>query len=137
MKILLSIIFNSFILWFLSFLLLWDPSKEVSEWIVVTWWITTYLVWWTILWLINITIKPILKILSFPLFFVFFGLVSVVINWIVLFLLDHILNSILEIPWVSYTISWEPYSTLWWTNFIIAIAIFSILNMLYSLLFKK
>lgn len=137
MKILLSIIFNALILFAITFLLWWDNSKWVAEWIVVTWWITTYLIWWTILWLINITIKPVLKILSFPLFFVFFGLVSVVINWIVLFLLDYIINIILNIEGFSYTIGWEQFSITWWTNFIIAVAIFSVLNIIYSLLFKK
>ncbi len=140
MKILLSIIFNAFILFAITFLLWWDSSKWVSEGIVVTWWITTYLIWWTILWVINVTIKPVLKILSLPLFFVFFGLVSVVINGIVLFLLDYIINIILNIEGFSYNISWGDggqFSIIWWTNFIIAVAIFSVLNIIYSLLFKK
>jgi len=78
----------------------------------------------------NVTIRPILKILSLPFFLLFFGLVVFVINGIILKLFDYIINNLLVIPWVSYTINWN-------INFVIAVAIFTILNMLYSLLFSK
>ncbi len=137
MKILISIILNALILFALSFFLSGNEAKGVSEWIEVTWWVSAFLVWGFVLWIINVTIKPVLKIFSLPLFFLFFGLVSVLINWIILFLLDHIINNILKIPWVSYKLYWEEFSIDWWINFIIAIAIFSVLNMIYSLLFNK
>jgi uncharacterized membrane protein YvlD (DUF360 family) len=59
-----------------------------------------------------------------------FGLVSIVINSLILGLLTYIINNILQISWIWYTINW-------WTNFIIAVAIFTILNMFYTLLFFK
>jgi uncharacterized membrane protein YvlD (DUF360 family) len=59
-----------------------------------------------------------------------FGLVSIVINSIILGILTYISNNILQISWIWYTINW-------WTNFIIAVAIFTILNMFYTLLFFK
>jgi len=130
MKILFSIIINALILWLMTYLLAANPDKWIEAWIAVAWWIKTYLLWWVILWLINITIKPILKILSIPLFFVFLWLVAFIINWIVLKLFDYIVNDLLIIPWISYSINW-------WVNFIIAVAIFTILNMFYSLLFSK
>jgi len=71
-----------------------------------------------------------LRILSLPLFFLFFGLVSFVINGVVLFLFSYIINNILIIPGVGYEINGT-------VNFIIAVAIFTILNTLYSLLFFK
>ncbi|USN59472.1 MAG: phage holin family protein [Candidatus Peribacteria bacterium] len=78
----------------------------------------------------NITIRPILKILSLPLFFVFFGFVVFLVNAVILKLFDYIVNDVLIIPGISYSING-------WINFIIAVAIFTILNMVYSLLFSK
>lgn len=129
MKILFSILLNATILYAMTFLL-WANTNGLEAWIIVEGWIKTYLLWWIILWLINITIKPILKILAIPLFFVFLGLVAFIINWIVLLLFWYIVNEILIINWISYSI-------IWWDNFIIAVAIFTILNMFYSLLFNK
>jgi putative membrane protein len=130
MRILFSIIINALILWLMTYLLAANPDKWIEAWIAVAWWLKTYLLWWVILWLINVTIKPILKILSIPLFFVFLWLVAFIINWVILWLFDYIVNNLLIIPWVSYSINW-------WVNFIIAVAIFTILNMFYSLLFSK
>ncbi len=130
MKILLSILINAWILFLMTYLLAADPSKSIPAWIAITWWWKTYLIWWIILWIMNVTIRPVLKILSLPFFLLFFGLVVFVINGIILKLFDYIINSVLVIPWVSYSINWN-------INFIIAVAIFTILNMLYSLLFSK
>ena len=130
MRILISILFNALILFLMTYLLSANPDKWIEAWIVVAGWIKTYLIWWIILWIINVTIKPILKILSIPLFFVFLWLVAFIINGVILWLFDYIFNKILMVPWISYTINW-------WVNFIIAVAIFTILNMVYSILFSK
>lgn len=130
MKILITIIINALILYALTYLLWENQVKWIEAWVEVIWWLKTYLIWWVLLWLINFTIKPILKILSLPFFFLFLWLVVFVINWIILWLLDYILNNILVIPWVWYSINWT-------VNFIIAVAIFTILNMVYTLLFSK
>ena len=135
MKILISILFNALILFLLTYLLGANPSWTVQDWIVVVWWFKTYLIWWVILWLLNFVIRPILKILAIPLFLLFLWLVSFVINWIVFILFDYIINDILIMPWISYTIVWEGLD--WWINFIIIVAIFTILNMFYSLLISK
>jgi len=130
MRILFSIIINALILWLITYLLAANPEKGIEAGIAVAWGMKTYLLWWVILWLINITIRPILRILSIPLFFVFLWLVSFFINWVILWLFDYIVNNLLIIPGISYSINW-------WVNFIIAVAIFTILNMFYSLLFSK
>lgn len=114
----------------ITYLLAENTEKWIEAWVIVTWWLKTYIIGWVILWIINITIKPILRILTIPLFFVFFWLVAFLVNGIILKLFDYIVNQLLVIPWVSYTINW-------WINFIIAVAIFTILNMVYSLLFSK
>ena len=126
MKILFSILINALILFILKYML----DTDAETWITVAWEPQIYLIWWLILWIINVTIKPILKILSIPLFFVFLWLVIFIINWVILWLFDYIINDILIIPWMMYSINW-------WVNFIIAVAIFTILNMFYSLLFSK
>jgi putative membrane protein len=130
MKILFSILINAWILFLMAYLLAANPDKWIETWITVIWWWKTYLLWWIILWIINVTIRPILKILTIPLFIVFFWLVVFVINAIILKVFDYSVNEILMIQWMSYTINW-------WINFIIAVAIFTILNMFYSLLFSK
>lgn len=135
MKILISILFNALILYLLTYLLWANTSWSLNAWITVTWEPQVYIIWWIILWLINVTIKPILKILAIPLFFVFLWLVSFIINWVILLLFDYIINDILIIQNVSYSIAWQGLD--WWINFIIAVAIFTILNMFYSLLISK
>ena len=139
MKILFSIIINALILYTITYLLWPSLAKDVEAWVILwcgdcsyssieAW--KTYIIWWIVLWIINVTIKPILKILSLPLFFVFFGLVVFVINAVILKLFDFIVNKVLIIPWISYSIEW-------WINFIIAVAIFTILNMFYSIISSK
>jgi len=130
MRILFSILINAWILFLMAYLLAANPDKAIETWITVIWWWKTYLLWWIILWIINVTIRPILKILTIPLFIVFFWLVVFIINAIILKVFDYSVNEILMIQWMSYTINW-------WINFIIAVAIFTILNMFYSLLFSK
>ncbi len=140
MKILFSIILNALILYVIV-ILLWENTEEwLKSWITLWCWENclpnsieawkTFLIWWIILWLINVTVKPVLKILSFPFYILTFWLFSIVINAVILGLLTYILNDILQIAWVWYNINW-------WVNFIIAVAIFTILNMFYALLFFK
>jgi len=130
MKIILSIIINALILFLMTYLLWENSAKWITAGIIVVGWLKTYILWGIILWIINATIRPILKILSIPLFFVFFWLVVFIINGVILKLFDHIVNKILVIPNVSYTIEG-------WVNFIIAVAIFTILNIVSQLLFSK
>lgn len=130
MKILLSIIFNALILYLLAYFLSENPSLWVETWIIVEWWALTYVIGWAILWIINVVIRPILKILSIPFFFIFLWLVVLFINAIILWLFDYIFNQILIVPGISYEINWA-------VNFVIAVAIFTILNMFYTILFNK
>jgi putative membrane protein len=139
MKILLSIIINSLILFIIAYFLQANTLKHLDSGIILgcsdcsynsilAW--KTYLLWWIVLGLMNIIIKPILKILSIPLFFIFFWLVVFIVNAIILFLLDYILTDLLIIKWIWYHINWI-------LEFTIAVVIFTILNMIYSLLFFK
>ena len=140
MKILFSIIINALILYWITYLLWANKIEWLGAWITL--WcgnnchssveaLKTYFIWWIILWIINATIKPVLKILSLPLFFLFSLLTTLLINAILLKTFGYIVNDLLIIPWVKYEINW-------WTNFIIAVAIFTILNMFYSIIpFKK
>ena len=130
MKIVISILFNALVLYLLKFFLGESVDWSVAAGIIVEWWWQTYIIWWIILWIINSTIRPILKIFSLPLFLLFLWMVHFFINWIILWLLDYIFSDILMIPWISYHIDW-------WINFVIAVAIFTILNTLYSFLFSK
>lgn len=139
MKILLSILLNSFILFVIAYFLWENPIKGLETWIQLGCGdcsydsieaIKIYLLWWIVLGLINLTVRPILAILSIPLFFIFFWLVVFLVNWFILFLLDYILTDLLLIEWIWYHINWI-------VEFTIAIIIFTILNIIYSLLFFK
>lgn len=130
MKVFFSILLNATILFAIQFLL---NTPDFSEAIVVNWWWwgwQTFLLGWIILWVLNITIKPILKIIWLPISLFFHSLVVLVINWILLWLLQKTINNVLMLPNIVYVINW-------FVNFIIAVAIFTILNMLYSILFNK
>ena len=130
MRTLFSIFFNAGILYALVYFLGMDASKDLPAWVLVEGGITTYILGWVILGVLNTFIKPLLKILALPLFLVFLGLVHFVINGVVLFMFDKLINDILLIDGISYHIQG-------WGNFIIAVAIFTILNMFYSILFAK
>lgn len=139
MKIISSIFLNAFILFLIAFLLSSNDDMGITNGVVLwckdcsyfsseAW--KTYIIGWVILWLINLTIKPLLKLVSLPFFFLFFWLTIFIVNAIVLKLFSYIINDILWIHEISYTIEG-------WVNFVIAVAIFTILNMVYSLLFFK
>lgn len=132
MKIVFSILFNSLILFCLWYFM--SGNDNLEPWIIISpEWVDmwkTLLIWWIILGVINITIKPILNILSLPFYLLFFGLAAFVVNGIILKLFTYIVNVLLIIPDIQYKIP----NTL---DFIIAVAIFTILNMVYSILFFK
>jgi putative membrane protein len=132
MKLIFSILINAIILYVLWFFMSWNDM--VSPWIIIspTWvdmW-KTLLLGWLILGIMNVTIKPILNILSLPFYLLFFGLIAFVVNWIILWWFTYIVNVLLVIPDIEYRI---PNTF----DFAIAVAIFTILNMVYSILFFK
>ena len=126
MKIFFSILLNASILFLIAFFLNTDAFPNA---VTVSGWWQTYIFWWIILWLLNVFIKPILKIIWFPFFFIF-PIIGLLINAVILWLLEKTINSFLILPDMAYSINWT-------INFIIAVAIFTILNMLYSILFSK
>lgn len=129
-KILISIILNSAILYTLYYFLGESEDKTVQAAIIVEWWAYAFIAGWVILWVLNAIVKPVLNLLALPFFFLFFWVTSLVINWITLWLLEFILNDFLKIPNLSYHIAS-------WFEFIVTVAIFSILNIIYSLILNK
>jgi len=139
MKILFSIIINALILFVIAYFLAENKKLGIENWIELWCWDCAlnslwawkiYITWWIILWLINITIKPILKILSLPFFLLLLWLVSFLVNWIILYILNYIMSDMLMIDGIYYKI-------IWWENFAIAVVIFTFLNILYSFIFNK
>lgn len=132
MKLIFSILINALILWALAYFL--SGNELIDSGIILPEAIwnqyKTFIVWGFLLWIINITIRPILNILSLPFYLIFFGLVVFLVNGVILKLLTYIMSVILIIPWVKF----EFATTI---DFVIAVAIFTILNMVYSLLFFK
>jgi len=139
MRILFSIIINACILFSITYLLAGNPLQGLQDWVTLgcqscdynsleAW--KTYLMGGIVLWVINVTIRPLLKILSLPFYLIFFSLVGFAVNAIVLKLFDYIVNHMIQMPWISYSINGT-------INFVIAVAIFTFLNMFYSLLFSK
>ncbi len=138
MKILISILINWAILYAMTYFLGPNAGKSLEAGILLGCdcsytslaALKTYAIWGIILGVMNITVRPVLKLLSLPLFFVFLGFVSFLVNGLVLYLFTYIINDVLLIPGVWYEINGS-------VNFIIAVAIFTVLNTLYSLLFFK
>lgn len=130
MKIFFSILLNASILFIIAFLLNNEthPDAVVVLPIWMAWW-KTYLLWWIVLWLLNTFVRPFLKLLWLPLFFIY-PIVSFCINGLLLWLLSKTINDILMLPDMKFIINGV-------VNFIIAVAIFTLLNMVYSILFSK
>ncbi|MDD4151290.1 MAG: phage holin family protein [Candidatus Gracilibacteria bacterium] len=129
MKILFSIIFNAIILYLLAYFMAGNGRVEAGIIVEGGW--KTYLIGGIILGILNFTIKPILKIISLPFYLLTFGLFGLIINGVILKSLDYIINNILKMDQVHYIIAGN------WINFVIAVAIFTFLNMFYSLIFKR
>jgi len=120
MHIFLSILFNGIILWAISYFL-----PEVTA----TGGIQLFFIWGIILGVLNFIVRPVLKLIGLPFVFITFGLFILVINGIILWLLENIIH-LLSIPNVAFKISGA-------VNFIIAVAIFTVFNTIYTTFFKK
>ena len=125
MKILISIILNALILYALYYFLWASEKQGLWAGIEVHGGYVAFIAWWVVLWLINAFIKPILNLLALP-----FWLASLIVNGITLWLLQYVLNDFLQIADISYKVNW-------WFDFIVAVAIFSILNIIYTLILNK
>lgn len=125
MKIFFSILLNASILFIIGYFL-GDAVVVEPSWIHA--W-KTYLLGWVILWFLNTFIKPILKLIGIPLFFIY-PIVSFLINAFLLWLLSQAINNLLALPGFTFEING-------WINFILAVAIFTILNIVYGILFSK
>ncbi len=120
MKIFFSILINGLILFGMSYFL---PE------IIASGGLKLYFIGGVVLGLLNTFIKPVLGILGFPFVVITFGLFTLVINGVILVLLQKIIQ-LLNIVGVSYEI-------VGWTNFAIAVVIFTIFNTLYGAFFKR
>lgn len=125
MRIFLSIVLNGLIL-FLIWYLLWKEAVLV-EGGKYGW--QAFALWGLILGLLNSTVKPFLKLLWFPLFFIY-PIVVLTINAIILWLLWVTLNEILALDGIRYSIEEK-------VNFLIATIIAAFLNGVFGLLFGK
>lgn len=121
MHILFSVAFNALILYAIQHFLSPGVTAE-GGW-------QLYIAGGIVLGLLNVFVKPLLKILGFPFVLMTFGLFLLVINGIILLLLEKIIHA-LNIAWVSYVING-------WANFAIAVAIFTVFNIVYAAFLKK
>ncbi|EKE27669.1 MAG: hypothetical protein ACD_3C00174G0001 [uncultured bacterium (gcode 4)] len=131
MKIFFSILFNALILYAIAFFMpgIYDDKNMLISWVAAVWGIKLYFIGWVILGLLNFVVKPLLKILWLPFIILTFWLFMLVINWIILYLLQKIIAG-LSIPDVTFEIKWI-------LNFIIAVAIFTVFNIIYNTFLKK
>lgn len=65
---------------------------------------------------LNALVKPILKVLSFPLMIITFGLFSLVINMVLLFVFDLLLDSVTIMGFLSYLVVGVVLSILNWIS---------------------
>ncbi len=127
MKILISVLANALILFGVAYFLPYDSVTQTG--VVATGGWQLYVAGGIILGLLNVIVRPILKIFGFPFMILTFGLFILVINAIILWLLEKAIHTI-GIDWVSYDINGTAI-------FAIAVAIFTIFNTIASALTKK
>lgn len=122
MFLLISVAFNALILFAIQYFLPYSSLTDTG--VIATGGWQLYLVGGIILGLLNGIVRPILKILGFPFMLVTFGLFIFVINGIILFLFQKVLAAF-QMTNVSYDIHGA-------VNFAIAVAIFTVFNIVYS-----
>ncbi len=79
---------------------------------ILTGGITTFIIGALVLTLLNVFVRPVLRIISAPLVWVTFGFFNLVINMVLLWAADKILTQL----------SIQDLTTLFWTSIIIALA---------------
>ena len=127
MHLLFSVAFNALILWAIGHFLPYDAATQTGVIMGGGW--QLYIAGGIILGLLNAIVRPILKLLGFPFILLTFGLFILVINGIILKLLENIIG-LLNISGVAYEIKGI-------VNFIIAVAIFTLFNIVYNAFLKK
>lgn len=127
MHLLFSIAFNALILASIAYFLPYDAALQTGVIASGGW--QLYVAGGIVLGLLNAIIRPILKVLGFPFILITFGLFILVINGVILALLEKIIR-LLNLSGVSYSIEG-------WVNFAIAVAIFTVFNIVYNAFLKK
>lgn len=127
MKLLISVLANAAILFGIAYFLPYNLTADSG--IVATGGWQLYIAGGIILGLLNVIIRPILKVLWFPFMLLTFGIFILVINGIILKLLEKAIQMI-GINWVSYEIHGIAI-------FAIAVAIFTIFNIVANTLVKR
>lgn len=127
MKILISVLANAIILFGVQYFLPYDAATGTG--IVATGGWQLYIAGGIILGLLNLLVRPILKIVGFPFMILTLGLFTLVINGIILKLLEKAIQAI-GISGVTYEIQGIAI-------FAIAVAIFTLFNTIASVLVKK
>ena len=126
MRIFFSVACNALILWAIATLLPPDPITGMGVIASGGW--QLYLAGGIVLGVLNGVVRPILKLLGFPFVIMTFGLFILVINGIILKLLESIIH-VLNINGVTYSIEGI-------VNFAIAVAIFTVFNIVYNAFLK-
>lgn len=136
MNLLILIILNGLLLyWF------WIYTNNWFDWIWVMPVIYTcidqniicvtksLIMWWFFLGLINFLIKPVLRIVWLPIFYLTIIILCVAFNLATILLFNTMMNT-LEITSLGVNINWL-------LNLLFAVAIFTFFNTLYNILFIK
>lgn len=127
MQILISVLANAAILFGVAYFLPYDSVTQTGVAATGGW--QLYMAGGIILGLLNVIVRPILKVLGFPFLLLTFGLFILVINGIILKLLEKAIQAI-GINGVSYEIHGIAI-------FVIAVAIFTVFNTIANTLVKK
>lgn len=127
MKILLSVFANALILFGVAYFLPYDTTTQSG--IIANGGWQLYVAGGIVLGLLNVIVRPLLKILGFPFMILTFGLFILVINGIILKLLENVIHliNITGVVWEIHGIG----------IFAIAVAIFTIFNIVANTLTKS
>ncbi len=86
--------------------------------------------------LLNFFLKPLIKILLFPINFITLGLFSFLVNVIIIYVLIYFVSQIKITPWTFYGFSYQGFSipTIYFTNFLTILIASFLLSIFFNIL---
>ena len=123
-SLVLHVFANAVLIWVLAKYLPYDPTSATGVLASNTW--QLYLIGGLVLGLLNGIVKPILKIIAFPITILTLGFFRLAINGIILYLLEMMIKSI-GVEGVTFEIHGALY-------FVLSVAILTIFNIISSMI---
>jgi len=87
-NLIINVVINWIILYFIHKYNLWFKVQATKYDVYIT-----FVILWFVFWFFNFVLKRLLKILTFPLKILTFGISSIIINILVIYLFEYVVNT--------------------------------------------